>query len=108
MPSAYSRIAVVRDPKLDAALKRAAPLLKTKSAAGLVRELALRGADAVEVEAKKTEMDPVIRDLMERFGADPATESWAEFIEGLAFGPVDPDNPTPGTDALQEMREDRI
>ncbi len=40
----HRRIAVVRDPDLDAALHRAAALLGDKPAATLVRELALRGA----------------------------------------------------------------
>ena len=50
MPTRYPRIAVTRDPELDAALERAGAYLGGKPAASLVRELALRGAKALEEE----------------------------------------------------------
>lgn len=49
MPTAHPRIAVTRDPELDAALSRAGALLGPElPAARLVRDLALRGARALE------------------------------------------------------------
>jgi len=51
MPTAHPRIAVTRDPELAAALDRAAGLLGPDvPAARLVRDLALRGARALETD----------------------------------------------------------
>jgi hypothetical protein len=48
MPTKHSRIAVVHDDALQAALERAAPLLAPETrAARLVHELAIRGAEAL-------------------------------------------------------------
>lgn len=52
MATAHPRIAVTRDPELDAALRRAGSLLGADPpAARLVRDLALRGARALEDDA---------------------------------------------------------
>ena len=48
MPTKHARIALVRDPDVDAALRSVAPLLgASKPDATLARELLLRGAQAV-------------------------------------------------------------
>ena len=47
VPTRYPRIGVTRDPELDAALERVAPLLGDLPAAAQVRALAIRGADAL-------------------------------------------------------------
>lgn len=55
MPTRYARIGVTKDPELDAALQRAAPLLGDQPLAAQVRALAIRGADAlVEDEERRT------------------------------------------------------
>jgi hypothetical protein len=51
MPTTHPRIAITRDPELDAALDRAAALVgRGVPIARLVRELALRGARSLERE----------------------------------------------------------
>ncbi|MBA3436846.1 MAG: hypothetical protein H0U14_02470 [Thermoleophilaceae bacterium] len=51
MPTAHPRIAITRDPELAAALDRAGDLLgRDVPAARLVRDLALRGARALETD----------------------------------------------------------
>ncbi len=48
MPTKHARIALIRDPEVDAALKATAPVLgASKPDATLARELLLRGASAV-------------------------------------------------------------
>jgi len=51
VPTSYPRIAITRDPELDAAITRAASLVGANvPAARLVRDLALRGARALEAD----------------------------------------------------------
>src|SRR6188472_509153 len=58
MPTRHPRIALTRDPELDAALKAAARVFgPSKPAATLARELVLRGAQAVVDEDPAAELD---------------------------------------------------
>jgi hypothetical protein len=51
MPTTHPRIAITRDPELDAALDKAGALLgRNLPTARLVRDLALRGARVLEAE----------------------------------------------------------
>jgi hypothetical protein len=75
MPTKHARIALTRDPELDAALKAAAPVLgHSMPDATLARELVLRGAKAV-LEDPTAELD---RWLDERGGVIRATRSFEE------------------------------
>jgi hypothetical protein len=104
MPTKHPRIGVVRDPELEEALTLARSRLGPRPAAALVRELALRGAERLSNEDPDWE-DPVDW-LVREHGASPARARFADVLEPL--GPVDPNDPTPGTDALEELRADRI
>jgi hypothetical protein len=105
MPTKHTRIALTRDPELDAALKAAAPVLgPSKPAATLARELVLRGAKAV-LEDPDAELD---RWLDERGGVTRATMSTKEGLE-LARRMrqrIAPGRPL--SEILDELREDRI
>ena len=101
MATTHRRIAVVRDPALDAALRRAAALLGDKPAATLVRELALRGADAMTA-APGAE---VVRRLVTERGARPAEGSLLEFLDGRGpCGELDTSRRASGL--LEELRAD--
>jgi hypothetical protein len=108
MPTKHARIALTRDPELDAALKAAAPVLgPSKPAATLARELVLRGAKAV-LDDPDAELD---RWLDERGGVTRATvprhERKAllarvhEMTKDLPEGP-------PMSEILDELRADRV
>jgi hypothetical protein len=105
MPTKHPRIAVVRDPELDAALERAAQVLGEKrSTAALLRELALLGAQSLPSSKWVRTME-----RMRALGLQPAQLPPGDVVaRGLAMGPVDPDNPTPATDALEYVRADRV
>lgn len=104
MSTAHRRIAVVRDPKLDAALRSAATLLgKDKPAATLVRELALRGAEAISA-APGAE---AVRRLVAEHGGRPADGSLADFIEER--GTLDrPDAKRRASKLLEDLRGERL
>lgn len=54
IPTARHRIQVTVDPELDQALRRAASLVGARGQAGIIRELALRGAQAaIDEEAER-------------------------------------------------------
>lgn len=53
MPTRYRRIGVTRDPELDRALERAAPLLGDQPVAAQLRALAIRGVEALEDDERK-------------------------------------------------------
>ncbi len=105
MPTKHARIALTRDPELDAALKAAARVLgPSKPAASLARELVLLGAKAL-AEDPHAELD---RWLDERGGVTRATMSTKEALalsrqlrERIAPG-------RPMSEILDELREDRI
>jgi hypothetical protein len=106
VPTKYSRIGLVRDPELDAALRAAAPILgRSKPDATLARELVLRGAKAVLDEDPRSELD---RWLDERGGVRRATMSTRE---ALALADEMRKTIPPGrplSEILDELREDRI
>jgi len=106
MPTKHDRIAITRDPEVDAALKSAGAVLgPSKPAATVARELLLRGAKAV-LDDPDAELD---RWLDERGGVTRATMSARE---ALALGremrrKIPPGGPSI-SEILDEEREDRI
>lgn len=99
---------VARDPELERALAQTRRLLgatETRSAAAQVRALALRGAESL-LDAEDDPAAEIRRELHERYGTIPATADPRDFK--LPPGEIDPDDPTPATDALRWVRgEDR-
>ena len=108
MPTKHARIALTRDPDVDAALRAAAPVLgPSKPAATLARELVLRGAKAV-LDDPDAELD---RWLDERGGVTRATVSRHERRALLAqIRAMTRDLPPgpPMSEILDELRADRI
>jgi hypothetical protein len=106
MPTSHRRLALVRDPELDVALRRARKALASnKPDAALARTLLLAGAEVLAPE----EADPVIARLVREFGARPATMTMEEALRLRGpLPPVDPEDPHPGTRALEEQREDVV
>jgi hypothetical protein len=104
MPTSHPRLALVRDPELDAALRRAARVLgPDKPLAAVARELILRGADQI------TPKDDPFERWLEEIGAERATGDKAQTLaEVRAMPPYDPQDPTPLSDTVDELREDRI
>lgn len=107
MASRHSRIGVARDPELERALELTRPLLdasQTRSQAAHVHALALRGAEAVMDLA-----DPqaqLRRRLLEKYEATSAHGDLLDLPQ--PDDEVDPDDPTPASDALRWVRgEDR-
>jgi hypothetical protein len=109
MPTKHARIALTRDPELDAALKAAARVLgPSKPTARLARELVLLGAKAVVDEHPDAELD---RWLDERGGVTRATISRDQRREILAQVRAMTRNLPPGpssSEILGELRADRI
>ena len=106
MPTKHDRIAITRDPEVDAALKSAGAVLgPSKPAATLARELLLRGAQAV-LDDPGAELD---RWLDERGGVKRATMSARE---ALALASEMRRQTPPGgpsiSEILDELRADRI
>ena len=106
MPTKHDRIAITRDPEVDAALKSAGAVLgPSKPAATLARELLLRGAQAV-LDDPDAELD---RWLDERGGVVRATRSFEE-ARALARE-LAKDIPSGGpsiSDMLEEERAERL
>lgn len=103
MAGRYPRIHVARDPELEAALDRTRPLLEpseTRSLAAHVRALALRGAERLAEEVGSAA--ELRRELHERYATTPATAEPRDFK--LPPGEIDPDDPTPASDALRWAR----
>jgi hypothetical protein len=109
MPTKHPRIALVRDPEVDAALKAAAPMLgPSKPDATLARELLLRGAKAV-VDDARPEIDPDLdRYLNERGDVIRATRSLKSMrpLVEAAWKRTRPGPPT--IEILNELREDIV
>lgn len=107
MPTKHRRLALVRDPEVDAALERARGALDSdKPDAALARELLLAGADVVAPEPE----DPFIAKLLRDFpGTRIAQRTPEEALERAGpLPPMDPDDPYAVSRALQELREDTI
>jgi hypothetical protein len=104
MATKHRRIALSADPELEAAIAAARRELGDMPESRLVRELALRGSRDLEPEE-------TARALAE---LKAIAVSWPEvsLAEGLKhekpLGKPDPDDPYPGTRALNETREDRV
>jgi hypothetical protein len=100
MPTKHARIALTRDPEVDAALKATARVLgDSKPDATLARELLLRGAKAV-LDDPTAELD---RWLDERGGVIRATRS---FEEARALARAIRAQIPPGGPSISEMLEE--
>jgi hypothetical protein len=106
MPTKHDRIALTRDPEVDAALRAVAPVLgPSKPAATLARELLLRGAKAV-LDDPNAELD---RWLDERGGVTRATISSEEALAlAREFRKQIPPGGPSISEVLDELRADRI
>lgn len=106
MPTKHDRIAITRDPEVDAALKSAGAVLgPSKPAATLARELLLRGAQAV-LDDPGAELD---RWLDERGGVTRPTMSTAEALTlARAIRAETPPGGPSTAEILDELRADRI
>ncbi len=62
MPTHWKRIAVTQDPELSEALNRVAPFYPGIAPARLVHDLAVKGAEAVEEERRRS--DQAIEDAI--------------------------------------------
>lgn len=85
MPTGYPRIAITRDPELDAAIERSAALVgRSVPVARLVRDLALRGARSLERE--DTERRARRRAFAERIASErpPWNREVLEHVEDLS------------------------
>lgn len=103
MATRYPRLGVQRDPALESALARTARLLsehETRSAAAQVRALALRGAEALT--SADDPASELRRRLYERHEVVPAEADPSDFEAPPEA--VDPDDPTPASDALRWVR----
>jgi hypothetical protein len=104
MPTKHRRIALTVDPELAAAIAAARPQLGDIPESRVVRELALRGA-------RDTRPDDTARVIaeFEREGIEWPQVSMADALAAAEpLPPFDPDDPYPGTRALEETREDRV
>lgn len=104
MPTKHRRIALTTDPELTAAIAAARRELGDMPESRLVRELALRGA-------RELDPDDTTRAIaeFEREGIKWPKVSMAEALEAVGpLPPFDPDDPYPGTRALEEVREDVV
>jgi hypothetical protein len=100
MPTKHARIALTRDPELDAALKAAARVLgPSKPTASLARELVLLGAKTL-AEDPDAELD---RWLDERGGVIRATRT---FEEARALARELTNDIPPGGPSISEMLEE--
>jgi hypothetical protein len=100
MPTKHARIALTRDPEVDAALKAVAPVLgRAMPDATLARELLLRGAKAV-LDDPDAELD---RWLDERGGVIHAARS---FEEARALARELTKDIPPGSPSVSEMLEE--
>ena len=101
----HPRIALTRDPELDDALRRARPLLgERKPTATLARELILRGARELFAN-QGTELDR----WLDRRHATPVGRSTKDVLATAArLGPANPDKPYATSEALGELRGERL
>lgn len=106
MPTRHPRIGLIRDERIEEALRTAREATGSVAPdAALARELLLLGA--TEVTAGR--LSPRVRALVESRGARPAAITHEEMLARLGpAGPIDATRPRPGTDALQEQRRERL
>ncbi|HZI92433.1 MAG TPA: hypothetical protein VFD31_12525 [Thermoleophilaceae bacterium] len=104
MASKYPRLGVARDPELDQALTQTRTLLddqETRSQAAHVRALALRGAKSL-LDAHDDPAEAYRRKLRKKYNLIPATADPRTLP--MPEGEIDPDDPTPMSDALRWVR----
>jgi len=106
VPTKHRRIAVVEDPELRKALALASSQYPGKSSAGLLRQLAILGAETLETSrAAPTKLER----LLARPGVVPGRGNIQEYLARRPdLREFDPADPHPGTRALEELREDKI
>ena len=104
MTTVHPRIALTRDPELEA-LRRARPLFGQRiPTARLARELILRGTREL-LARRATEVDRRLDEL----SATRALGSTADLLAAAAaLGPVDEARPYAVSETLEEAREDRL
>jgi hypothetical protein len=101
----HPRIALTRDPELDEALRRARPLLGGgKPTATLARELILRGAREL-LANQGPELD---RWLDERHATPAIRSTQAVLSSASKLGAPDPARPRAASEALDELRDERL
>ena len=106
MPTKHPRIAIVRDPEVDAALKAAAPVLgPSKPDATLARELVLRGAKAV-LDDPDAELDRYLNERGDVIRATMSRQERNALVRELLSQPVPPGPPM--SEILDELREDVV
>jgi hypothetical protein len=106
MPTKHPRIALTRDPEVDAALKAAAPVLgPSKPDATLARELVLRGAKAV-LDDPRAELDRYLNERGDVTRATMSVEEGLELARELRKLPLPPGPPM--SEILDELREDVV
>lgn len=105
MPTKHRRIAVTEDPELAEALRHASSELPGLSSAALVKELAIRGARTLPVDAGEEKMARIIA----RTGAAPARGNLQEYLRTREKpAPINPDDPNALSRILDDQRQDRI
>ena len=86
MPTPWKRIPVTNDPELAAALGRVAPYFEGRARAGVVHDLAIRGAEAVVNERAREDeaLDALVALSVERLD----TVDWDVLsrVDELAWG----------------------
>ncbi len=103
MATRYPRMGIARDPELQRALANTRPLLsqkETRSAAAQVRALALRGAETLMAQAGPA--GALRQRLATKYDVIPAHIDPRTI--GIPRGEVDPEDPTPASDALRWVR----
>jgi hypothetical protein len=106
VPTKHPRIALTRDPEIDAALKSAAPVLgPSKPAATLARELVLRGAKAV-LDDPNAELDRYLNERGDVIRATISTKEMLALARELRerIGPGGPSS----EEILDDLREDIV
>ena len=106
VPTKHPRIALTRDPEIDAALKAAAPVLgPSKPAATLARELVLRGAKAV-LDDPNAELDRYLNERGDVIRATISTKEMLALARELRerIGPGGPSS----AEILDDLREDIV
>jgi hypothetical protein len=106
VPTKHPRIALTRDPEIDAALKSAAPVLgPSKPAATLARELVLRGAKAV-LDDPNAELDRYLNERGDVIRATISTKEMLALARELRerIGPGGPSS----AEILDDLREDIV
>ncbi|HTU15143.1 MAG TPA: hypothetical protein VMF31_08090 [Solirubrobacterales bacterium] len=106
MPTKHRRIAVVVDSHLSEVLDRAAVEYPDRSAAGLLRELAIIGAESLTQSVGR---ESNVQQLLAIPGVRPSRGDLSEFLARRDDRSVSDDtDPYRGTKALNEQREENL